>query len=248
MYGLSKLGQHVGRGGLAVVLEDGEIVVYQGAQRLPVMPAAEIPATLGGLAGFNVQNALAACAMCFAHGIPVDSIRAALSTFTSSFEQSPGRLNVHDGHGFRVIVDYAHNPAGLSALGDLVNKLRPQYGRTIGMVSIPGDRRDEDIQAMGAIAARTFDDLIFREAPDGRGRASGAVLTLLSKGALDAGFAPERMRRVLHETDAVEASLRMARPGDLVALMPTAIDKVWQQVQDFVPDGGTGPRCRRTAP
>jgi cyanophycin synthetase len=238
MHGLSQLERHVGAGGMAVVLEEGEIVVYGGSeqQRLPIMPAAEIPATLGGLAGFNVQNALAACAMCFAHGLPVGEIRSALSTFTSSFEQSPGRLNVHDGHGFRVIVDYAHNPAGLSALSDLVGKLRPQYARTIGMVSIPGDRRNEDIEEMGAIAARTFDDLIFREAPDGRGRASGEVMALLSQGALGAGFSPERMRRVLHETDAVEASLRLARPGDLVALMPTAIDAVWQQVQTFVPD------------
>lgn len=236
MHGLSKLGRHVGGGGMAVVLEDSEIVVYRGAQRLPVMRDAEIPATLGGLAGFNVQNALAACAICFAHGVLISDIRAALSSFTSSFEQSPGRLNVHDGHGFRVIVDYAHNPAGLSALSDLMSKLRPQYTRTIGMVSIPGDRRDQDIREMGAIAARTFDDLIFREAPDGRGRASGEVLALLSKGAVDAGFPPERMRRVLHETDAVEVSLRMAQPGDLVALMPTAIGEVWQQVQAFVPE------------
>ncbi|UQN09713.1 cyanophycin synthetase [Deinococcus sp. QL22] len=236
MHGLNKLRRHVDGGGLAVVLEDGEIVVYQGGQRLPIMLAAGIPATLGGLAGFNVQNALAASAMCFAHGIPLDDIRRALCTFTSSFEQSPGRLNVHDGHGFRVIVDYAHNPAGLAALSDLVGNLRPQYARTIGMVSIPGDRRNEDIQEMGVIAARTFDDLIFREAPDGRGRASGEVLTLLSKGALEAGFSPERMRRVLHEADAVDASLRMARPGDLVALMPTAIDAVWHQVQTFVPE------------
>ena len=218
------------------MLEGQELVIYQGGEGLPLMSAPGVPATLGGLAGFNVQNALAASLMCFAHGVPAPAIREALSTFSSSFEQSPGRLNVHDGHGFRVIVDYAHNPAGLHALGECIRNLRPRHGRVIGMVSIPGDRRDEDITEMGALAAGAFDDLVFREAPDGRGRASGEVLTLLSQGALDAGFAPERMRRVLHEPAAVEVSLRLAHPGDLVVLMPTRIEEVWRQVQSFVPD------------
>jgi cyanophycin synthetase len=230
------LRRHIGEGGLAALLEGPDLVIHSGGARLPLLPAAAIPATLGGLAGFNVQNALAASLMCFAHGVPLAQISAALATFTSSFEQSPGRLNVHDGHGFRVIVDYAHNPAGLGALAECIHKLRAGHGRVIGMVSIPGDRRDEDIAEMGRLAAGVFDELVFREAPDGRGREAGAVLTLLSQGALGAGFPPDHMQRVLRESAAVDACLRLARPGDLVVLMPTGIGEVWQQVQSFVPD------------
>src|SRR3954470_18216485 len=134
------------------------------------MRAAEIPATLDGLAEFNVQNALAAAAMCYAQRVPVSAIREGLSSFTTSFEHSPGRLNVFDGHGFRTILDYAHNPHGLSALGALVRKLRPRYNRAIGMISVAGDRRDSDIYQMGGLAAEIFDEIIFREEEDLRGR------------------------------------------------------------------------------
>jgi cyanophycin synthetase len=231
------LHRHVVRGGLAVVREPapggGEIVVWEDGERLPLMSAGEIPATLRGVAEFNVANALACVAMTYAHGVPPQEIRKALSTFASSFEQTPGRLNVYDGHGFRVLLDYAHNPAGLTALSNVVNKMRSQYGRSIGMVSIPGDRRDDDIREMGVIAAGMFDDLVFREGPDSRGRAPGEVIRLLSEGALSAGCGPERIHRRPQEPDAVEACLRGAKPGDLVVLLPTEVENVWAQVQAF---------------
>src|SRR5215203_4589887 len=143
------LREHIEDGGFAVVrepgaLDGGEIVIHDDGDSIHLMRVAEIPATLDGLAEFNVQNALGAIAMCQANGVPPCAIRAGLSTFTTSFEQSPGRLNVFDGHGFRVIIDYAHNPAGLNALGDTILKMRHRHLRVIGMVNIPGDRWDED--------------------------------------------------------------------------------------------------------
>src|SRR3712207_9045084 len=101
--------------------------------------------------------------MAVAHGVPLLTIRSAMSSFQSTFDQNPGRLNVHDAHGFRVILDYAHNTAGLTALGNVIRGLRRRHPRTIGVISIPGDRRDEDITEMGRIAATLFDELVFRE-------------------------------------------------------------------------------------
>ncbi|WP_201306094.1 cyanophycin synthetase [Roseomonas harenae] len=230
---------HIDAGGLAVVSEDGvdggDIVVHDDRRRLPLMSAAEIPATLGGMAGFNIQNALAAVGMTYAQGISPPVIRAALQNFSSSFEQSPGRLNVHDAHGFRVILDYAHNPAGLTALCDLVAKLRPRHGRLIGMISTPGDRRDDDMREMGRIAAGAFDEVVLRERPDGRGRPSGEVMRLIAEGVLGTGFAEEHLHCVLDEHEAAELCLRMAQPGDLVVLTPTSVEEVWAQVLAFRP-------------
>jgi cyanophycin synthetase len=197
------------------------------------MHAAEIPATLDGLAEFNVQNALGAVAMAYAQGVPVNVIRMALSTFTTSFEQSPGRLNVFDGHGFRVILDYAHNPAGLQALGDLILKMRPRHRRIIGMINIPGDRRDDDMREMGALATRYFDEIIFREDPARRGRKPGEITGLLAEGALAAGYPEERISRILDEDEAADLCLRRAQPGDLVVLTPTDVEAMWQQVLEF---------------
>jgi cyanophycin synthetase len=232
------LREHIEDGGFAVVREPsaadgGEIVIHDDGDSIHLMRAAEIPATLDGLAEFNVQNALGAAAMAYAQGVPVNVIRMALSTFTTSFEQSPGRLNVFDGHGFRVILDYAHNPAGLQALGDLILKMRSRHRRVIGMINIPGDRRDEDMREMGALATRYFDDIIFREDPARRGRRPGEIVALLAEGALAAGCSEERICRILDEDEAADLCLRRAQPGDLVVLTPTDVEAMWRQVLDF---------------
>lgn len=231
--------RHVSEGGLAAVQEtsDGEawIVLRQAGQHLPVIRTADIPATLQGQATFNVQNALAATLACVAHGVSPEEIAGALRNFTSSFEEAPGRVNVYDGHPFRVILDYAHNAAGLRALGDLLQKLRVDHARVLGMVSIPGDRRDADIFELGQVAAQVFDELIFREPPDGRGRPAGDVLEKLTEGALMGGFPADRIHRAMDEHSAVETTLRLAAAGDLVVLLPTAIDAVWTQMVNFRP-------------
>jgi cyanophycin synthetase len=190
---------------------------------------------LHGMAEFNVANALAAIAVALAHGVPILTIRSAMAQFRSTFEQNPGRLNVHDAHGFRVIVDYAHNAAGLEALGKVVKGLSHRYKRTIGSVSIAGDRRDEDIVEMGRIAAGIFDELIFREDPYTRGRPRGEVMSLLKEGALQCGRSEEHLHLIAGEKASTAAALAMGRPGDLVVITPTDVKGAWQQVNEFKP-------------
>lgn len=234
------LREHVEAGGAAVVREPGPdggtLVLHREGLREVILPAAAIPATLHGLATFNVANALAAAAMAAAHGISLPTIRSALGTFQSDFEQNPGRLNVHDAHGFRAIVDYAHNAAGLEALGVVVEGLRHRHRRTIGVISIAGDRRDEDIVEMGAIAARLFDELIFREDPLTRGRARGVVMGLLKQGAEGSGALRGAVHTIAGEAEANAAGLALAGPGDLLVLTPSAVEACWRQVVDFRPD------------
>ena len=111
--------------------------------------------------------------------------------------------------------------------------MRPRYRRSIGMVNIPGDRRDEDMREMGEIAAGIFDEIVFREDPARRGRQPGEIVALLREGALAAGFPPDRIRCILDEPEAAEACLRWARPGDLVVVTPTDVEEMWQQVLNF---------------
>jgi cyanophycin synthetase len=199
------------------------------------MKASDIPATLHGMAEFNVANALASIAVALARDVPILTIRSAMSQFRSTFEQNPGRLNVHDAHGFRVIVDYAHNAAGLEALGKVVRGLSHRYKRTIGSVSIAGDRRDEDIIELGRIAAGIFDELIFREDPYTRGRPRGEVMGLLKQGAKEAGRSDEHLHLIPGEEASTAAALAMGRPGDLIVVTPTDVKAAWEQVNAFKP-------------
>jgi len=231
------LQKHLAEGGRVAALEPsirgGLLVLLKGETRIPIVEASDIPATLGGVALFNVQNALAAVAAADARGLAPALIARALRRFEGSYEQNPGRLNVTRAPGFTTIVDYAHNPAALHALAQVIAALRKTHHRVIGVVSIPGDRRDQDIREMGEIAAGLFDELIFRESPDGRGRQTGAVLGLMSEAAIAAGMKPERIRRIVDERQAMEAALRMARADDLVILFPTRVAAVWAQAQAF---------------
>ena len=233
------LQKHLAGGGVVAVLEPsaggGELVILDGERRIPLISVDAIPATLRGQAQFNIANALAAGLIAYGLKVPVDTIAAGLASFQSSFADNPGRLNIHDAHGFRVILDYAHNPAGIAALGELVRSLRPSYDRTIGCVSIPGDRRDADIVAMGAAAMDLFDHVVFREKPDGRGRKPGEVLALLRRGALEAGGDPAHIDCIPPEAQAIAACLNLARAGDLVVLLPTDVEAAWEQVLQFRP-------------
>lgn len=226
---------HLKAGGKAVVYHEdaGTIWLIEGSQTLAIFHAADFPATLNGRVEFNIANALAAIGVLHGLGVDMVLVKDALQDFTCDYCDNPGRLNIHRGHGFTVVMDYAHNPHGLRALAKVVTGLRPSGKRIIGTVSIPGDRRDGDIEEMGRIAAESFDYIVFREAPDNRGRPLGEVNRLLQQGALKAGFPLCRIRCIIEEADAMKACLATAEPGDVVVLTPTSVEETWQQVLNF---------------
>lgn len=249
------LTQHVANGGRAVSChgeaeEHCNIILYDGGQTHFVADTIEVPATIGGLATFNVQNAMAAVALAYSSGVSLPLIRSGLSTFRTTFEQSPGRLNILEAHGFKIIVDYAHNPDGLRALGQLVDKLRSRHRRTIGLVGVAGDRRDEDIRAMGALATSLFDKVVFKEDGDLRGREVGEAASLLHEGARTRGAQPADVSVVLNEEEAVDYCIRAALPDDLVVLAADDVESVWRKVCDFSAapertDAGSAARLER---
>lgn len=239
------LAEHLAAGGMAVTYEGATVVLYRDGKRYPIVSASSLPSALGGAAEFNIWNALAATAMAAAYGIPLSTISAALNSFQPSFEDSPGRLNIIDAHGVRILVDYAHNPAALDALAALLPKLCPPNARILGVIGLPGDRRDSDLRNVGAQAAAMFDEIMFREGPDGRGRPRGSVNMLMAEGALAAGKASSAIHLLVDEEAATDLCLARAEPGDMIVLTPTDVDGIWARVQAFAngPAPVRQPRC-----
>ncbi|MGH9173424.1 MAG: Mur ligase family protein, partial [Vicinamibacterales bacterium] len=169
--------EHLRARGKAVVLKkarDNEVIyLVEGKRETALLDVRHIPATFEGRARVNIKNALAAIGASWGSNIPLDAIRNGLRTFTTSFFQAPGRLNLLEVGGYRVIVDYCHNVAGLEELAEFVKRMLPP--RTVGMIAMPGDRRNEDIHRFGAIAAGMFDDIVIREDANPRGRERGEV-------------------------------------------------------------------------
>jgi cyanophycin synthetase len=143
------------RGRRAVTVEQGrngeKIVLRHGRKSMDLVWTHLIPATFEGRARMNVQNALAASAAAWAAGAHLHDIRQGLRTFTTSYFMAPGRLNMFELDGYRVVVDYAHNPPAMTALGEFVERLSEPSaggarafvtGRRIGVVATAGDRRE----------------------------------------------------------------------------------------------------------
>jgi cyanophycin synthetase len=238
--GFDRCDGHTSRGGAAFRLEpssEGELIVLRlGSRTMPVLYTHLIPATFGGRARMNVANALAAAAAAWAAGAHLHDIRQGLRTFSTSFFQAPGRLNLLDVAGVRVVIDYCHNVDGMRQLADFVGRMMvdnptragrigpsasgSRSGRAIGVIGIPGDRRDDDQRDYGAIAATEFDELIVREDKNLRGRQPGESASNVIEGIRlarsNGGARAVKADKVLDEMTAVRTALRRAIPGDLV--------------------------------
>ncbi|HYU33093.1 MAG TPA: cyanophycin synthetase [Thermoanaerobaculia bacterium] len=229
--------RHIRSQGKAVVLEEGlngrMLVLYDGEEHIPVLWARQIPATIEGHALHNVQNAMFATAIALAMGIGLENIRQGLRTFTTDFFQTPGRMNFYNEHPFRVLLDYAHNAHGMASMVQTVRELTV-HGRRIGLVSAPGDRRDQDILDLARIAASGFDLILLREDDNRRGRKPGEIGDLLRRGLLEAGFPADRIStQVYDEEEAVQRALETAQPGDLLVVFGDNLDRCWRQIVSF---------------
>jgi cyanophycin synthetase len=198
---------HCRRGGKALVLNPSErgemIVVKHGRREMQLAWTHLLPATFGGKARMNVQNALAAAAAAFAANAPLHDIRQGLRTFSTNYYLSPGRLNEVEVNGVNVIVDYCHNAPGMKMLGDFVDRVGESLSHDlarpsrIGVIATAGDRRDEDMRELGDIATLVTE----------------GVRTAMAEGARC-----KQVETVLEEIEAVRHAMSRANPGDLVVV------------------------------
>ena len=218
--------EHVAAYGVAFTVHEDAIVMRQGQLEARVIAVDDVPISFGGHARFNVANALAAAAAGHALGLTLGDIQMGLQTFHPTLGQNPGRTNLIEVDGLRVLVDYGHNVAALEALDEVVRSLPAR--RRIGVASAPGNRRDDDIRALGAQLARMYDTLFVCETKP-RGRAFGEAAELVRDGAVSAGA--DRIEIVLDEHAALEQALEAARQGDLLALLVDDVDAALRQLK-----------------
>jgi cyanophycin synthetase len=241
----------VRRGGKAVTLQKGALgemmVIREGRRTMPVGWIHQLPSTFEGRARMMVANALAAAAAAHAAGAHLHDIRQGLRSFSTSIYHAPGRLNLFDLNGVRVLIDYAHNAHGLETVGDFVERMTskasdgappgsPSWSANIrvAVVATPGDRRDEDMRELGRVAARYFDDLIIREDRNPRGRKRGEAAGHVLEGVQEAireGARAGNVEIVLDEMEAARRALERSRPGDLVVLCVDYATEVWKELE-----------------
>ncbi|MGI8786833.1 MAG: cyanophycin synthetase [Pyrinomonadaceae bacterium] len=222
--------RHARRGGTSCIYENGFITILKGRWKVRVEKAINIPLTYGGRAEFMIQNVLAATLACFVHGISLEDIRVGLTTFTPSTAQTPGRINFVEVKDFTVLMDFAHNPAGLIGLKNFIEKL--PYESKTAVLCGTGDRRDEDLIEVGKISGETFDKIILRRGDHLRGRSEDNMRELLLEGIKQSGR--DVPTEYIAETpEAINYALNSAGKGELVVILGDTVRTDIEVVNQF---------------
>jgi cyanophycin synthetase len=205
-------------GGRAAVLDRGRLVL-RGAGRRPrrLLPIEEVPVSFGGLSRFNIANALAAAAAADALGLTTRQINAGLRTFAHDADANPGRLNLFERRGTFALVDFAHNEAGMTGLMEVARAVA-RRGRVRLAFGTAGDRTDEILSRMGAIAAGADDLVIAEKEHYLRGRDLQEMNELLRSGARAGGYTGE-IEAHPSELAALRTLLDRSRRGDVACVM-----------------------------
>jgi len=209
--------RHVAAGGDAWVLDGDRLVHRHGAGDDTICSSGDIPLSIGGVARHNLANALSAAALTHALGASLDDIRRGLVSMSQ--RDNPGRSNVYEIAGVRVIMDFAHNPHALKAMFDMARGM-PARRRLLAFGQA-GDRPDPLIRELARRAwSIGLDRVIVSELANYyRGRNPGEVYSVIRDELMRSGARPEQVLHYDLEVDSLDAALAWARPGDLVIML-----------------------------
>src|SRR5690554_2701808 len=154
-------------------------------------------------------------------------MKVALETFIPSASQTPGRLNLFKFENFSILLDYAHNPAGMRALKNFTDNL--EATEKIGIIAGVGDRRDEDTMELGSIAAQMLDEIIIRQDKNLRGKSEQEIIKMLNDGIKKQD--PNIKTTIIpSEKEAIIHAVKNAKKGTLIIccsdVIPDALDLV----------------------
>jgi cyanophycin synthetase len=204
-------------GGRAMTVIDGTIVWIDGHVVRPLVDLERVPVSLAGISGIYTQNALAAAAAGLAVGLRPTDVARGLRTFVPDPKVNPGRSNLFSLDRRIVVLDYAHNEAGMDGLVEILHGLRVP-GREIWLaICTAGDRTDRILEGFGLRAALGADHLAIAELVRYlRGRSREDIVDRLRRGAARAGKRDVPVYR--DEMRALRAMLDASAPGDVVAV------------------------------
>ncbi len=226
-----KVKQFSKEGKIVAVYENGFITIKKGEWKMRVERATHVPLTMGGKAKFMIANVLAATLASYLQGFKTDDISLSLQTFIPSAAQTPGRMNIFEFKKFKVLIDFAHNPAGYRGIEEYLSSV--EATKKIGIIAGVGDRRDEDIKECATIAARMFDHIIIRQEKYLRGRTEDEITGLIMEGIADSG------RDVTHEiiskeVEAIKHAITNAEEGTFITALSDVVTNAIEIVQEYL--------------
>lgn len=218
-------------GKIVAVYENGFITIKKGEWKIRVERATHVALTLGGKAKFMITNVLAATLAAYLQGFKIEDISLSLQTFIPSAAQTPGRMNIFDFKKFKVLIDFAHNPAGYKGVEEYLSTV--EATKKIGIIAGVGDRRDEDIKECAMIAARMFNHIIIRQEKHLRGRTEDEIINLIMEGIVLAN--KEVTYEIIpKETEAIKHAINSAEDGTFITALSDVVTNAIEIVQEYL--------------
>jgi len=227
----SKVRELSKEGKIVAVYENGFITIKRGEWKIRVERATHIPLTMGGKAKFMIANVLAAALAGYLHGFKTEDISLSLQTFIPGAAQTPGRMNIFEFKKFKVMIDFAHNPAGYRGIEEFLSNV--EATKKIGIIAGVGDRRDEDIKECAKIAARMFDHIIIRQEKHLRGRTEEEIIGLIMEGIQESGSHVTH-EIITKETEAIKHAISTAEEGSFITALSDVVTNAIEIVQEYL--------------
>ncbi len=218
-------------GKIVAVYENGFITIKKGEWKIRVERATHVPLTMGGKAKFMIANVLAATLASYLQGFKTDDISLSLQTFIPSAAQTPGRMNIFEFKKFKVLIDFAHNPAGYRGVEEYLSSV--EATKKIGIIAGVGDRRDEDIKECATIAARMFDHIIIRQEKYLRGRTEDEIIGLIMEGITASGRDVTN-EIISKEVEAIKHAITNAEEGTFITALSDVVTNAIDIVQEYL--------------
>lgn len=209
-----------------IFIEDDVIKIQDRKKMIEVIPVCDIPITFSGLLDCNIDNCLAAVAASYSLGIKIELIKSALL----SFNENPGRFQTFEVEDYKIMLDYAHNPAGYEEVIKICEKL--DCSRRIGIIGMPGDRPDDAVKTAGTLAAKTFDMIYIKEDTDLRGRKSGVIPQIIHDAIIQSGFSGKKVMIINDELEALRHAMNSAQKDDLIVVLYEEIEPLLDLIQN----------------
>lgn len=226
--------KHIKEGGSYITMQDSWIGIETQKGFRKLLDVKKIPWTFQGEFKPSIYNIMFALAGVYAQNKFKVPQRALLDLFYSyTLDKEGGRLTQIENKkkGYSYLVDFAHEKYSLTEVGNLAKKL--STNKTIGVVRLGADRKDDVLVKTGEYIANKYDVLIVfdkidgvkRKSSNGRGgyfptREVGEISKLFFKGIKNKKRNKKDVHYILQEKDAIKLASQLAEKGDVIVTIP----------------------------
>ncbi len=218
--GEDKISSYLNENNFVVYLDNGYITIKTLTKSHKLNKIDSIPLTVSGLATYNFENTLHAVGLCFAIGVEPEQIKRGLAKFGADDKSNFGRWNYYNSAKYgHLVVDIAHNPAGLENILSLAQQFRKLHNLTgkLGlMYGNTADRRDTIPEISQLICKYNVDYVVIKEFQGSlRGSELGEMPQVFYDELIKAGYPAEQINIIPNEVEAVQHILDSAQPNDM---------------------------------